>query len=176
MKKMGIGMILLPLFLPFKAIGQDSIDATLHKWNKGSVPYISVEQLAVAPGVLLLDTRKREEFLVSHLQNAVWVGFKEFNIDSLLRKVTDRSAPVVVYCSVGVRSEIIGEKLQKEAFTNVSNLYGGIFEWKNLGNPVFDMAGKETENVHAFNKRWGILLTAGEKIYDPETIEHDGGN
>ncbi len=176
MKKLRIGMMLLPLFISVKGIGQEGIDETLLKWNKESVPYISVGQLASDQEVLLLDTRKREEFLVSHLQNAVWVGYKEFNMDSLLRRVPDRNTAIVVYCSVGVRSETIGEKLQKRAYTNVKNLYGGIFEWKNQGNPVFDMEGKETENVHAFSKRWGRLLTAGVKIYDPDMTDRDGSN
>jgi rhodanese-related sulfurtransferase len=49
-----------------------------------------------------------------------------------------REAPVIVYCSVGYRSEKIGEKLQKLGFQNVHNLYGGIFQWKNDGFEVLN--------------------------------------
>jgi len=72
----------------------------------------------------------------------------------------------VVYCSIGVRSEDIGEKLMDAGYNNVTNLYGGIFEWKNKGNQVYDTLGNETERVHAFNKHWGKLLSKGEKVYD----------
>jgi len=33
-----------------------------------------------------------------------------------------------VYCSLGIRSEVIAKKLKKAGYTNVFNLYGGIFE------------------------------------------------
>ena len=50
-------------------------------------------------------------------------------------------------------------------YSNVKNLYGGIFEWKNEGHPVYDSEGKETEKVHAFSKHWGKLLKEGKKVY-----------
>ena len=57
------------------------------------------------------------------------------------------------------------QKLKKAGFTKVKNLYGGIFEWKNKGYPVFNSAGKETENVHAFSKHWSQYLNAGNPVY-----------
>ena len=156
------------LFFLFSSIflcAQTKIDRTLKKLNKESVPYVQVEELSENSDVILLDTRKKEEFNVSHLKNAYWVGHKEFKIDSTLTAIENRDSEIVVYCSIGVRSEDIGEKLQKAGFTNVKNLYGGIFEWKNKGFPVYDSIGNETEKVHAFNKHWGKLLTKGEKVY-----------
>ena len=72
---------------------------------------------------------------------------------------------IVVYCSLGIRSEKISEKLKAEGYSNVRNLYGGIFEWKNKGFEVFDSEGKETEKVHAYSKSWSKWLKNGEKIY-----------
>jgi hypothetical protein len=83
----------------------------------------------------------------------------------VLAVAPDKSIPLVVYCSVGVLSEDIGEKLEALGYTNVKNLYGGIFEWKNKGYPVIDNNGKDTRKVHAYNKRWGQLLTNAEKVY-----------
>ena len=71
----------------------------------------------------------------------------------------------VVYCSIGVRSEKIGEKLQAAGYTNVKNLYGGIFQWKGEGEKVVDSLGLSTERVHAFSKLWGKLLTNAKKVY-----------
>ncbi|WP_273568157.1 rhodanese-like domain-containing protein [Maribacter halichondriae] len=150
-----------------KKAGQD-----LKKFNKESVPYIQVEELSGNDIVLLLDAREKEEFEVSHLEDALWVGHKTFEIDTLLKKVPKKNKQIVVYCSIGVRSENIGEKLQKAGYTNVKNLYGGIFEWKNRGYPVYNADGIETENVHAFSKHWGKLLTIGQKVYGPaEMVE-----
>ena len=114
--------------------------------------------------VILLDTRERSEYDVSHLPNARWVGYKDFD----LSRVADipKDANVVAYCTVGYRSEKVGEKLQKAGFSNVHNLYGSIFEWVNQGNVVYDNAGKTTPKVHAYSKKWGVWLNKGEKIYE----------
>lgn len=155
-------------FLAFTSAvaAQTKIDRTLKKLNKESVPYIKVDSLSQESNIILLDTRKKEEYDVSHLENAIWVGYKEFKIDVILADVPNTKSEIVVYCSIGVRSEDIGEKLMQAGYTNVSNLYGGIFEWKNEGKTVYDTLGNETERVHAFNKHWGKLLTEGEKVYD----------
>ncbi|MGB5555792.1 MAG: rhodanese-like domain-containing protein, partial [Flavobacteriaceae bacterium] len=138
-----------------------------------SVAYIQIEELASLQNKVLLDTRERDEFQVSHLKNAIWVGHKTFELDSLKTKLPQTDQEIVVYCSIGVRSEDIGEKLQKAGYTNVKNLYGGIFEWKNKGYPVYSCDNQETEKVHAFSKHWGKLLTKGEKVYEiPKDVEH----
>ena len=72
---------------------------------------------------------------------------------------------IVVYCSIGVRSAKIAQQLKDEGYTNVFNLYGGIFEWKNNNFQVFDLKEKETEKVHVYDKDWAIWLIKGEKVY-----------
>ena len=161
-----IRIFFLLFFIGIVSNAQESIDDVLSKFNKESVPYVSVAELLREEGVLLLDTRKKEEYDVSHLENAIWVGYKGFILDSVLHKVPAKEVAIVVYCSIGVRSENIGEKLVKAGYTDVKNLYGGIFEWKNKGYPVFNLQGEPTNAVHAFNRRWGKLLINGEKIYD----------
>jgi 3-mercaptopyruvate sulfurtransferase SseA len=71
----------------------------------------------------------------------------------------------VVYCSIGARSQEIGKKLQAAGYQNVYNLYGGIFHWVNEDNPVFTPDSDLTEQVHTYNKRWGMWLKKGEKVY-----------
>jgi rhodanese-related sulfurtransferase len=141
------------------------MDKTLKRFNKESVAYVSVEQLK-PESVILLDARKKEEYDVSHLKEAIWIGHKEFEENDVLGKVPNKEDSIVVYCSIGVRSENIGERLIKMGYKNVQNLYGGIFEWKNNGGKVYNLKGKETDSVHAFNKHWGKLLRQGEKVYD----------
>ena len=48
----------------------------------------------------------------------------------------------------------------------ISNLFGGIFEWKNNGFKVYDSINTVTENVHIFSKEWSKWLTKGEKVYE----------
>ncbi|WP_149274675.1 rhodanese-like domain-containing protein [Pareuzebyella sediminis] len=149
---------------------QNNLDRTLDRLNRGNVPYIQVEELQKRKNLLVLDTRKKEEYLVSHLKHALWVGYEDFNPEALTEQIKDKSKEIVVYCSIGIRSENIGKKLIKLGFTKVRNLYGGIFEWKNRGYPVYDSEGNETENIHAYNKRWGRLLKKGNKVYDMSEI------
>ena len=158
--------VLTAIFMmAYTASGQKNLERTLKQLNAESVPYIYVNELESAQDEVILDARQREEYDVSHLKNAIWVGYKEFDKDSVTSKITDKDAPIVVYCSIGVRSEDIGEKLQKAGYTNVHNLYGGIFEWKNQGNAVYNQT-KETDSVHTFNKQWGKLLNSGVKVYN----------
>ena len=111
----------------------------------------------------MLDTRTKEEYKVSHLPNARWVGYDDFDI----KRVADipKNENIVVYCSVGVRSEKVGEKLLVAGYQHVHNLNGSLFEWVNEGNSVVDDQGKPTERVHAYSRLWGIWLQRGEKVY-----------
>jgi rhodanese-related sulfurtransferase len=156
------------LFLTHSVLGQKKLERTLKQLNSESVPYIYVNELKTAGETIFLDTRKQVEYNVSHLKDAIWVGYKSFNEDDIIAKITDKNTPVVVYCSIGVRSEDIGEKLQKLGYTNVKNLYGGIFEWKNQGNSVYKDSVSQTDSVHTFNKQWGKLLTQGIKVYNTD--------
>lgn len=129
-----------------------------------SVPERSVSDLSGRhhKGLILLDAREREEYAVSHLKGARWVGYKDFDVDAL--RDLPRSAPIVVYCSVGYRSEKVAEKLLDAGFSDVHNLYGGIFEWVNQGHTVVDAKGV-TRRVHAYDRTWGVWLRKGEKVY-----------
>lgn len=153
------------LFCVGIGFSQNEMDVALQKYNSQTVPYITTIDLVTANNPVLLDTRNEEEYNTSHLKNAIWVGYKTFNIHYILETIKDKNTPIVVYCSIGVRSEDIGEKLIAVGYTNVSNLHGGIFAWKNQGYPVYDNQQQETNKVHAFDKQWGKLLTNGEKVY-----------
>ncbi|EAR00512.1 hypothetical protein FB2170_08404 [Maribacter sp. HTCC2170] len=134
--------------------------------NNETVPYLENSKAVNENGITFLDTREINEFETSHIKNAIWVGYDSFDSQIINDSVPDKTTPIVVYCSIGVRSEDIGEKLQEMGYSNVRNLYGGIFKWKNDGYPVFDQENKETEKVHAYDKLWGKLLTKGEKVYE----------
>lgn len=146
---------------------QESISELLKKHNTKSIPYISVQETAMPKtDAVLLDSRELSEYNTSHLKDAIHVGYNEFNIKTVTDQITDKSTTIVVYCSIGIRSEDIAEQLKKKGYTNVFNLYGGIFEWKNNNFPVFNSEEKTTENVHAYSKEWSKWLLKGTKIYD----------
>ena len=167
---MKFGFLHILLFLlGFQGFAQESLHQLLKLHNTRSVPYISVEELRMLQtngDVIILDTRERKEFEVSKINGALYVGFADFSTEIISEILPSKDTSIVVYCSLGIRSEEIGEKLKKAGFSNVQNLYGGIFEWKNSGYPVLDSEGAETEKVHSFSKAWGKWLLKGEKIHE----------
>jgi len=160
-------ILILFLVVSSTAFGQNKLDKLLQKWNKNKVPYMSVETLAMPKTkAILLDAREAKEYNVSHLKNAVFVGSDHFKLKETLKKLPkDKNTKIVVYCSLGIRSETIAHKLMKEGYTNIYNLYGGIFEWKNNNFQVVDTLGNNTEKVHTFSKSWSKWLKKGKKVY-----------
>ncbi|SDS35358.1 Rhodanese-related sulfurtransferase [Polaribacter sp. KT25b] len=161
-------IVLLFLVISSATFGQKKLDKLLKKWNTRNVPYMSVKTLALPKtDAILLDAREEKEYKVSHLENAICVGFDNFKLEETIAKLPeDKKAKIVVYCSLGIRSEIVADKLIKAGYTNVYNLYGGIFEWKNADFKVIDTLGNNTEKVHAFNKNWSKWLKKGKKVYE----------
>ena len=160
-------LLLIPFFLMFVTaraqVQSSAYHLMLQTLLKHSVAEISVEELKKKEGVVLLDARAAEEYAVSHLAKAVYVGYDDFDESRI--KSLKKDTTIVVYCSVGYRSEKIAEKLMAAGYTNVANLYGGIFEWVNQGNEVVDATGKKTEAIHAYSKTWGLWLNKGKKVY-----------
>ena len=153
------------LFFSFISFAQSPIDSLLTKYNKKTVSYITIKEFKELKNPIILDTREQKEFDVSHIKNANCVGFDKFNSKKIKEKYTNFNDTIVVYCSIGIRSEIIGTKLKKLGYKNVYNLYGGIFEWKNKGEEVVNDEQIPTEYVHAFSKEWGIYLLKGKRVY-----------
>ena len=140
-----------------------SYDLLLSVLLSHSVPEVSVDTLT-SENFQLLDTRGYQEFKVSHIPGAVWVGYEEFSPTRLAG--IDKQAPVAVYCAVGYRSEQVAERLRQDGYLNVVNVYGGIFEWVNTQRPVVTTDGSETDRIHAYSKFWGFWLKRGTHIYD----------
>jgi len=134
-------------------------DVACEKYISGTVPLVYSKELCRAinsRNVIILDAREEKEYEVSHLPEAQYVGFDNF--DSRTIKLTQKTDTIYVYCSIGCRSEKIGERIKKMGFNNVFNLYGGIFNWVNSGYKVVDNNNKQTKEVHGYNKEWSKLL------------------
>jgi rhodanese-related sulfurtransferase len=123
------------------------------------VPQMTSGELAGRLGAkempLLVDTRTREEYAVSHLPGARWAETPA-QVREVLREVPAQR-PVVLYCSVGVRSSKVAADLIKDGRGNVFNLRGSIFQWANEGRPV-ERDGRPVSGVHPYNRKWGALL------------------
>ncbi len=143
-----------------------AFDQKISRTISFTVPTIGVKELKnETEDVYILDAREKEEYEVSHIPNAQFIGYNKLN--KVVLKSIPKDAKVVLYCSIGYRSEKIGEKLRKKGFTNVHNLYGSIFEWVNQDYPLVDKNGQPTQKIHTYNKDWSQWVEAGkaEKIW-----------
>ena len=143
-----------------------SFDEMAIVMSNGSAPKISVKELkdSLDSKVWLIDVREKEEFDVSHIKGAMNLG-EDFQVQ-MIPGIDDLNQLVVVYCSVGYRSEKVAERLKLDGFTNVFNLHGGIFDWVNSGHPVYDNDGKVTDKIHGYSESWGKWIIKGEKVYE----------
>lgn len=128
-----------------------------------SVEFISPQSLnAIKERTYILDTREQEEYDVSHIPNAHYASYSDFDITPLLN--LPRDTTIVVYCSIGYRSEKIGEKLEEAGFTRVFNLFGSLFEWANQDYPLVNSFGDATNKVHTYNKNWSQWVDDDGKL------------
>ena len=162
-------ILLISLLILWKVTlyGQETLEEVLNKYNHKKVPYIAVAELKSLQQknkVVILDSRELDEFKVSHIEGAILVGYNHFRLSSLPDSI-DKKTPIVVYCTLGVRSEVIAKQLVENGYTDVKNLYGGISEWKNKDYIVIDSIQRMTENIHVYSKKWGKWLTKGNPIF-----------
>ncbi|MCP9772726.1 rhodanese-like domain-containing protein [Synechococcus sp. Tobar12-5m-g] len=106
---------------------------------------------------MILDARTAAECHVSGLPGAVRIadGGKIPGLGSLGEASLEK--PIVVCCSVGLRSAAVVNRLQQLGFRRAVNLEGGLFEWVNHGHQLVH-GDQATKRVHPFNRFWGLLL------------------
>lgn len=120
-----------------------------HKWPQ--VPQMSVEELQQRLELpdeqrpVVIDVRSREEFEVSHLAGVMWADSSR-DITAIVCHLPSQQ-PIVLYCSVGIRSSEAAQKLLDSGSTHVFNLKGSIFQWANEGRAVV-RSGKVVREVH----------------------------
>jgi rhodanese-related sulfurtransferase len=167
--KMKLYLIVANIFLWIPFAWVQEIDADYQRMieRKYSFPTISLDSLESALGrsnYVILDTREKEEYSVSHIPGALYFGYQNPNYELL--NTIDTSQTLIVYCSVGFRSENIGEALKKRGFENVYNLYGGIFLWADQFRPLEKSKDIRTEKVHGYNKYWGRWIKKATVVYE----------
>jgi len=156
------------IMITLNAWSQSPIDKALKRYNTGIIPYVQTNtavQWHQKDSVLFLDTRALKEYEVSHIPGARFAGYDEFDSRKINALNIDKSTPIVVYCSIGVRSEQIGIKLKALGYNNIFNLYGGIFQWYNQSNPVVDSQNKPTLALHGYDKNWAKYVEKGTPTF-----------
>ena len=100
-----------------------------------SIDTISVKSFKkIISHVKIIDARTPKEHQTCKIKGAQFVSFEQPNLKNLN---INKSDIIIVYCTIGYRSEKISEELKLKGYKYVYNLYGGIIQWVNKGNKVF---------------------------------------
>jgi len=92
----------------------------------------SAEARIAVGGVAVLDVREPDEHAEGALIGALHIsrGHLEAQVEG---RLTDKNAPVIVYCAGGVRSAFAAKTLGELGYTNVLSMAGGFGKWKDEG-------------------------------------------
>jgi hydroxyacylglutathione hydrolase len=87
----------------------------------------------LANGAHLFDVRGGDEYRDEHIP-----GAHHIPMGAVLNRLDElpRDGYLLVQCGGGTRSQIVASLLQRQGFTNVLNLAGGIDGWRRAGLPV----------------------------------------
>jgi glyoxylase-like metal-dependent hydrolase (beta-lactamase superfamily II)/rhodanese-related sulfurtransferase len=96
-------------------------------------PERAAEQLASNPTLKLIDVRAPGERATTSIERSVHIPLQRLVEDV---RYLPKDTPLLVHCAGGYRSSTAASLLQREGFTNVSELAGGISAWEASGNPV----------------------------------------
>lgn len=102
-------------------------------------------------GVILLDLREHQDFVIGHLPGALFLPY--YSASEVLAEIlemklerewpdADRALPLVLYCYGPdcLRSREAGAQAARLGFRNVLWFRGGIREWRETGYPLIDSA------------------------------------
>ncbi|PPL01364.1 thioredoxin [Parapedobacter indicus] len=112
------------------------------------------EKISETENALILDVRTPEEFEKGHLENAVNIDWKGSDFDRNVSKF-EPSTPVFVYCLSGGRSKAAADHLKEIGFENITELAGGMMEWR--ANNLPETAPVTTENGMSFAQYQTLL-------------------
>lgn len=85
-----------------------------------------VEAFRATPGAVLVDVRTPDEFAGGHIPGAVNVPLQQ--IGTAETAVSQKTAPLFVYCLSGARSAQATAALKRMGYDDVRNI-GGIGRW-----------------------------------------------
>jgi rhodanese-related sulfurtransferase len=84
---------------------------------------------------VVLDIRSEKEYKDGHIINAIHVPPEK--IDTEIKKLgKNKDKPVITYCRSGNTSQQACKALEKQGFTSIHNLRGGLAAWERDGLPL----------------------------------------
>src|SRR5947207_4207321 len=110
---------------------------------------------------IVVDVREQDEWDEGHIPGAVHIprGHLESRIEAA---ATDRSQPILLYCSGGNRSAFAAKTLQELGYDEPVSLAGGFTDWKRNGFPVELSAGLDPQRRARYSRHL-LIPEVGEQ-------------
>ena len=89
-------------------------------------------ELLVQPPTVILDVREPWEHAICNIAGSQHIPMGE--VPSRLHEI-ERNARIIVLCHHGMRSRQVAEFLERQGYSDVSNLSGGIDAWARVVDP-----------------------------------------
>ena len=128
--KLKFGIVFMVFFLATSCVKSQTGGVTL-------ADVATFEQKMKEEGIQLVDVRTPEEFASGHLVNAINININAADFKSKMEAL-DKTKPILVYCKSGGRSGRACGQLKEMGFTTITDLDGGITDWKAKGKPVVE--------------------------------------
>ena len=130
-------------------------------WSAGSVERLSASsayKLLNEGELVVIDARSTREFNVSHLPGAV--RYSPNVLDTL-----DPNQPVLVYCTVSVRSNSLAKEMSEKGFTQIYDIKGGLVSWINDQKELINAENQVTDTIHTYSKWVAPFVRKGTAVY-----------
>ena len=107
----------------------------LAEWLAASDPSPGIATSPDRQEPMLLDVREPWEYALCHIAGSVLMPMR--TLPTRLNEL-DATADIVVICHHGVRSLQVGAFLERQGFSAIYNLAGGVDAWANDVEPAMD--------------------------------------
>ena len=136
------------------------------------LPSITIDDaLKIEKSAIFIDTREYNEYKISHIQNSILLSFNNPNWN-VLDKIPKNKA-IIVYCSVGARSQNIGIKLRKKGFKNVHYCSTmAVSSYRITVQTIFFNDRLKVGRVTSFKKVYSNVQTFFMNLYEGESSEN----
>jgi glyoxylase-like metal-dependent hydrolase (beta-lactamase superfamily II)/rhodanese-related sulfurtransferase len=111
------------------------------EWDRAGLPLATMEQINVGElderlregGVRVVDVRRPGEWKSGHIGGAV---HRPLNALAESAGALSKDEPLVIVCAGGYRSSIATSVLERQGFTRITNVVGGMAAWKSANLEV----------------------------------------
>ncbi len=175
-KEVTTGLVEPPQYFPKNAVinktGYDSIDQVI---NKGIVALDPAQFKDVVDRnhALILDTRKKEQFIEAHIPGSIWIGIEDNFAPWVGALITDLNQNIVFLADEGREEEVV-VRLARVGYDNaLGYLEGGITAWKAAAfeTDSLDSISAETFVAEIEKSQDNILDVRKASEFDSQHIE-----